>query len=341
MLTEVFNDKQIYSDFEIKIINELVIDYESKSNRDELLIKINNSILSYPQNAYIHYIKGHLFFDIGNYQDAIPHFEYFVKKDYYQGYFQIALCLFKQNKDKEALEFYNSALLKIKAFEKIQSDYIKFSTWMFPSKEQILNNRAIINYNLQFYRAAIVDCTLAIKCNLQYSNPYFLRGMIYDILDKHDAAISDFIVAEELGHPHPNIENIIDNKQEESNDFFNYIKDIATSNQNQRDTKIQLMSFEIDFIESNAFTKIQLATKAFGYEQNYETSLRVALDYVKVIWSQMSNSNHNDIILGLVCFNVSTVIANHYDVINQYELFIDIFTELKEINHFNEIRGDY
>lgn len=331
MITKIFIDDEIFSNDEIKIINRLVIDYESNTNKEELLIKTNNSILKYPQNPYLHFVKGHLNFDLGNYDEAILDFAYFVNKTYYQGYFQTALCFFKQGKYEKALDLYNTALVVFQVTHNNNSNKdIQFGNWFFPSESQILNNRAAVNYNLQLYRAAIEDCTLAIKSNESYSNPFFMRGMIYDRMQKYDAAVSDFIKAHELGHSHPNIKGIIKETLEECDPFFVKIKEYVTLIHDANDNQRQHMAYKMDLIESKAFQNIEFETAFRGQKENYRSTLKYSMEYAQVVFNTLPYTNNADFVLAVICYNISTVFEDNDNTINQYELFIDTFKRIRD-----------
>ena len=322
MLATIFNDQTKYSLDEESTFAELSTLYEGKIEKEKLLTTLNQYLLKYSDNPYLHYLKGHTLYDASSYQEAIEHFELFISKGFYQGFFQKALCHQQLKNYSKALPLYNEALEKISFFENSEHPFIKFRNWIFPSKAQILNNRAAVNHNLKNNREAINDCTIATKLEPQYSNPYFMRGCLYNSLEKSDAALEDFKEAQKLNHNNPNIGIVQGFAEENANNFFPSIKQIATDKSNLKDTELQLFSFEHDLKEAIAENTLQISN--LSSDEKYDSILSLAIHYTLTIWELTDNARKNDAIFGVMCFNIATVIAKHYTDINQYELFVDL-----------------
>lgn len=322
MITEIFQDKNVYTTDENVAFQELAVSYESKIDTEAFLKRLNQYLQKYSENPYLHYLKGQTLYDVNSYEEAMKHFDLFIDKGFYQGFFQKALCLQQLRNYTEALHFYNEALKKISSFENNANPLVKFGTWIFPSKAQILNNRAAINHNLNYNREAINDCTMAIRLEPQYSNLYFMRGCLYNSIKKSDAAIEDFKEARRLNHYNPNFSIVQGIAEENAIGFFPAVKEIATDPSNVNDTEIQLFSFENDLKDAINENTFQIST--LSNDKKYDSILALAIHYALNVWKQTSPSRKNDAIFGVMCFNISSVIAKHYNYINQYELFVDL-----------------
>ena len=323
MFAEIFQDSSSYTVDEVNIFNELVTLYEGKIHNEFLVQTLSLYLSKYPSNPYFNYLQGHILYDQNFYQEALKHFDYFIEKGFYQGYFQKALC-YQQLKDySQALILYNEAIKRISYFEKNEHPFIKFRNWVFPSKAQILNNRAVVNYNLGRSREAIEDCTVAIKYEPQYGNPYSCRAGIYNSIEKPDAAIEDFKMARIFSsNLHHNIDFLQGFAEERANDFFPAIKDLAENMAS--DSETQRVAFEFDIKEKLQQIISSLRDDNATATQKYDTFLALAVAYVSTFWPTVKSINKTDLMLGLACYNVAYVIAKYESKINHYEFFVDI-----------------
>ncbi len=324
MFSELFGDAQIYSDDENYNFHRFSLLYEDK-NYFELNEQLDLALLK-SNNAYYHYFKGHILFDKGLYSDAIKEFKYFSDKDFYQGYFQQALCFQTMKEYGNALDLYNLAeksyLSSIHIFTKPLN-----KNWLFPSYAQLLNNRSAVNYNLKKVRAAIEDCCLSIYEDNGYSNPLFMRGCLYNTIGKYDVALNDFKIARYLGHPEHTFSHVEKEAKENSISFYTKIEKIYLERDDTFLEVDQLIE-EIDnlHIEEHLNNINLTEINTSNAEDKYYLFLKIANNFTVEVLDKYAEIS--DVTIGLTSLGISKQLGKFFIELNAYEIFVDNFKKI-------------
>lgn len=101
-----------------------------------------------------------------------------------------ALCKLFLKDYVKAIEFFEISLEFLERDESIDQSNISNTDYK-ATKSRLLNNKAVCHYNLKQLDLAIECTSKGIIENPQYSNNYFIRGMIYLEISNKSKAIED------------------------------------------------------------------------------------------------------------------------------------------------------
>jgi tetratricopeptide (TPR) repeat protein len=111
----------------------------------------------------------------------------------------IALCYLFKKDFLKAIKYFDTALKYLDSYEAIDQTKMMGIDYA-ATKSRALNNQAICYYNLQQLEEAIKCATKGIQAKSDYSNNYFIRGMIYLSQGNKTKAISDLQIAAQYGY---------------------------------------------------------------------------------------------------------------------------------------------
>jgi tetratricopeptide (TPR) repeat protein len=138
------------------------------------------------------------------------------RNDAYNIYNQIALNYFRLKQFEKALLAFNIAIeLKDNHEKQGLSDdlvplFVDGAVQKVP-KEVMLSNRANAKLNLGDFQGCLDDCDMAIEINPDYSNSYFVAGIMFLQVNQPNSALGALKEAERLGNVQapPNTSSIL------------------------------------------------------------------------------------------------------------------------------------
>ena len=207
-------------------IVEKKYDLNKKTDEDLKTISIKDDLT----RAF--FKRGYCYLDINNYSLAFNDFENTVKlnESYITSYFNMAICLSKLNKQKDAIKYYSKFLKKypddieahigiIKCYRKIGNikhayelslDALEIFKENIPKKENLFYESGLCLLDLEKYNEAIEYFDKAInlsKKNSFLSECYFNKGLCFSKLNNKTNALMNFDKALEYNDKNEDIFN--------------------------------------------------------------------------------------------------------------------------------------
>lgn len=180
--------------------------YQQRNYKDALLF-IDKAIQDESNNSRLYKIRANIKEDCGDSASAISDYKkaLFFGGDWYATYNQIAINFLNLKKFPDALTAFDIAInLKIELSQEGLSEdiypYIIDGVVERVDFEKIYTNRANVKLNLEDYQGCADDCNEAIIANPDYSNSYFIFGLLFLTINEDNNAYKLLKVAEEKGH---------------------------------------------------------------------------------------------------------------------------------------------
>jgi tetratricopeptide (TPR) repeat protein len=165
---------------------------------------INKAIEEMPSNSHLYDIKANTLEKLLDFDGAIiEHKNSLIisREDRHTTYDNLGMC-FLNLKDylKAKIAFDISINIKL-----INNDHIKYPEILdrfIPNikLEHSYVNRASALLGLSEYQECVNDCTKATELDPEYSNAYFILGMVYLMIEESNNASHFFRIADSLGH---------------------------------------------------------------------------------------------------------------------------------------------
>lgn len=205
---KTFPEKNILAEWLISL--KKAVNYYNEKNYAAALIHINKSIDKEKNNQHLYRVRANIKEDSGDLEGAILDYKESINiegSDWYSVYNQIALNYYKLKEFPKALIAFDIALdLKVE-LTKIKGDIedsIPNNADGFVLKvdfERIFSNRANVKLRTGDYQGCLDDCNAAIQINPEYSNPYFIIGMLFAQIGQRQDSIDALQNAKVRGNP--------------------------------------------------------------------------------------------------------------------------------------------
>ncbi len=184
------------------------IEFFKKMDYKNAIDFITKAILETPENSNLWKQRGRIKEKAKLFEESIEDYKkslFISGKDSYSTYNQIALNYMKLNVFDKALIAFDIAIEKKLELEKkgIDENLIPYEIDMFIMKvdfEKMYVNRANVKLSLKDYQGCSDDCNIAIKTNPEYSNSYFIAGLLFLNVEEKESAYKMLRIAENKGH---------------------------------------------------------------------------------------------------------------------------------------------
>lgn len=184
---------------------QLSLEFYQSKEYDTALNYINQAIELEPENPFLFEVKANINENSGDAHNAVENFKrsLYLRQDSYNLYNRIALNLFRLKKFEEALLAFDIAIdLKRQVFsEELIPEQLNGIVFKV-SEEIMLTNRANTRLNLSDFQGCLDDCQRAIDINPNYSNSYFVIGVLFAQVNQLNDSFKAFKQAERLGNSH-------------------------------------------------------------------------------------------------------------------------------------------
>lgn len=197
---------QMQSSEWFKLLNLGVKSYQQKDYQTAIK-HLNQAIKLKPDHAHLFEVRAKFKEDAGDAEGAIQDYKNSLhyRNDAYNIYNQIANNYFRLKQFQKALLAFNIAielkdnLKKQGMSEDLLPQFANGAVQKVP-KEVILTNRANAKLNLKDFQGCLDDCELASEINPNYSNTYFIAGMMFLQVNQPNEALGALKQAEKLGN---------------------------------------------------------------------------------------------------------------------------------------------
>jgi tetratricopeptide (TPR) repeat protein len=202
-LSDFLNNKQTVLGKEINVNALIYITAGDKAlnedNYNLAIIKYTNAIELDPNNYYPFMKRGKCFQIIQEYNKAIQDLLNSIKLNSdFENNQTIAECYLFKNEFIDAIEYFQSAIIKIERIEEI--DTHSMSGWDYSAtKARTFNNLSVCFFKSNQLEKAIESSTKGINANPNYPNNYSIRGMVYLQKGEKLKAKNDLQMAVSLG----------------------------------------------------------------------------------------------------------------------------------------------
>ena len=171
---------------------------------------LNSAIQQKPKHHHLLQVRAKIKENLGNFAGAIQDYKESLivsGSDWYSIYNQIAInFLYQQNFEKAIMSFDIAIELKKGLISAgiIEESILDSSTVDGAVKyvpfEKMYINRANAKMSLENYQGSFDDCRSAIEANPEYSNSYYVLGLLYININQEEKALEAFNKAHNLGH---------------------------------------------------------------------------------------------------------------------------------------------
>lgn len=169
---------------------------------------IDKAIQENGENPNLYKVRANIKEKSGDSLGAILDYKkslYISGSDWYAIYNQIAINFMNRKEFKSALTAFNIAIeLKIKLKEeRIEENVMPYLLNGVVTRidfERMYTNRANVKMSLQDFQGCADDCELAIDANPEYSNSYFIYGLLFLTVEQNENAYKALRMAENKGH---------------------------------------------------------------------------------------------------------------------------------------------
>jgi tetratricopeptide (TPR) repeat protein len=170
---------------------------------------LNKAIELKSDNPNLYKIRAKIKEDSEDTNGAISDYKksLYISSDIYTTYNQIGINYTKRKEFDKALIAFNIAIeqkfeIQQNGIDESLIPYIQDAIVMKVDYEKMFTNRANVKMSLQDYEGCADDCNSAIKINPEYSNSYFVFGMLFLTVEQNDNALKLLKIAESKGHKH-------------------------------------------------------------------------------------------------------------------------------------------
>ena len=172
---------------------------------------INFAIKQKPKHYHLLQVRAKIQENSGNPSEAIQDYKESLivsGSDSYSVYNQIAINFLYQQKFEKAIASFDIAIELKKGL--ISAGIIEESIWdsstvdgvvIYVPFEKMYINRANAKMSLENYQGSFEDCMSAIEANPEYSNSFYVLGLLYFNINQEEKALESFNKAHDLGHP--------------------------------------------------------------------------------------------------------------------------------------------
>ena len=187
---------------------KLAVNAYQEKNYSIALKYIDYAIQENSNHQHLYNVRANIKEDSGNTLDAINDYKkalYISGSDWYATYNQIAINYLNRKEFNKALIAFDIAIeLKTKlgndGINENVMPYILDGVVNRVDFEKMFTNRANVKLSLQDFQGCADDCQKAISANPEYSNSYFIFGLLFLTVEQHDNALKAFKFAESKGH---------------------------------------------------------------------------------------------------------------------------------------------
>lgn len=177
---------------------ELGVKAYKEQNYTNAIHFLSKAIQENPNNSHLYSVRANIKEDSGDLNGAINDFKkaLFIGNDWYATYNQIAQNYYKIQEFRNALIAFDIAIelkkqTESEGLENNLSDLMD-GVVIREKFEIIYTNRATIKLNLKDYQGCEKDCRKAIEVNPNYSNSYFILGVLFLTLE-HMSSANEFL----------------------------------------------------------------------------------------------------------------------------------------------------
>jgi tetratricopeptide (TPR) repeat protein len=185
------------------------VDAHREKNYSIAIKYINNAIQENSDHHHLYNVRANIQEDAGNALAAINDYKkalYVSGSDWYASYNQIAINYLNRKEFNRALIAFDIA---IELKTKLENDGINENVMPYivdgvvsrVDSEKMFTNRANVKLSLQDFQGCVDDCQKAVFANPEYSNSYFILGLLFMTVGQQDDALKAFKVADSKGHP--------------------------------------------------------------------------------------------------------------------------------------------
>ncbi len=176
-----------------------------------MAIAFLNKVLEYKSdNANLFKIRAKIKEDSEDPNGAISDYKkalYISGNDTYTTYNQIGINYTTLKEFNKSLIAFNIAIeqkleIQQNGLDESLMPYIHDAIVMKVDFEKMYTNRANVKLSLQDFESCADDCNSAIKINPEYSNSYFIFGLLFLTVEQNDNALELLKIAESKGHKH-------------------------------------------------------------------------------------------------------------------------------------------
>jgi len=161
-------------------------------------------------NPHLFMVRANIKEDMSNFNGAIADYKkalFISGSDWYATYNQIAINFLNMKNFFKALTAFDIAIeLKLQLVnDKLDESILPYTqdgVVIRVDFERIYTNRANVKLSLKDFVGCEKDSKNAIVANPDYSNAYFILGLLYINLARNDQAYKYFKLAQAKGHPH-------------------------------------------------------------------------------------------------------------------------------------------
>jgi len=169
---------------------------------------LDKAIQENSANQHLFQVRANIKEDSGDTIGAINDYKkalYISGRDWYAIYNQIAINYLNRKEFKNALKAFDISIeLKNKliseGFDENILPYLQNGVVNRVDFEKMYTNRANVKLSLQDFQGCADDCTKAIEINPNYSNSYFIFGLLFLTVEQMENAYKLLQMAENKGH---------------------------------------------------------------------------------------------------------------------------------------------
>jgi len=199
-------DKFVHSNW-VKNLHKGVNLYK-QSNYVEAITYLDKSIHENPNNQFLFKVRANIKEENNDPNGAILDYKkalYISGSDWYSIYNQIAINFLNKKDFQNALNAFD---ISINLKNKLKEDNIDENLLPYIidgvvnriDYEKMYTNRANVKLSLKDYQGCADDCATAIEINPDYSNSYFIYGLLFLTVDQNENAYKILKLAESKGH---------------------------------------------------------------------------------------------------------------------------------------------
>jgi tetratricopeptide (TPR) repeat protein len=184
------------------------VKYYQMGDYSSALSHLDQAIKTNPDHYFLFKLRAKIKEDSGNADGAILDYKESLSvstSDSYSAYNQIAINYLTLKEFERALLAFDIAielkesLLNNGIDETVIPSHVDGVPYNIDG-EKMYTNRANVKLSLEDYQGCLNDCKKAIEINPDYSNSYFIAGLLFSKLDINEESLKALKKAESLGH---------------------------------------------------------------------------------------------------------------------------------------------